>query len=202
MTWPYVAGLFDGEGSVYLGRVGGCGFPTVAIGQAGKRGLQLFESLKDFLDNEGIFGLYRGDKSNYAKGLRPNSIHDTMWAFRITRHNSVMAFLLKSLPYLIVKRSVAQDWLRFYKMYPKFTRAQCGQISADGRRRTGSCNRHLNRDKAVEILNQLRGGKSRQELATKYGVSYFHVRDIEIGRCWWWATGLPKFVYPKKSKAV
>lgn len=110
MTWEYIAGFFDGEGSIAT-RGEKTITPHVGLCQSGREGEMVLTVIQDFLRNEEIKSDVRLDMSG-GKLVRP------MWRLRMTERNACIKFLRSVIPYLIVKKVKTQDWLRHFTIYP------------------------------------------------------------------------------------
>lgn len=117
MKWAYIAGFFDGEGNVGMPLGHNC--PLLNITQAGDVGRLLLEEIKDFLATEGIH--CRIESVSIVLNHKP--------CYRIRMNaGSVVAFLVKVMPYLRIKRTIAQDVLRARKMFPSLTKGPVGKF--------------------------------------------------------------------------
>lgn len=109
-SWPYVAGLFDGEGTIFM-RCGQNGIvPVAAIYQGGKHGQGLLDSLREWLMPYGAkcFSKCAPNRSGFNKPV---------YVLTLRGRNPVGQFIIYALPYLNVKKTQAQDILRFIWMY-------------------------------------------------------------------------------------
>lgn len=118
MSWEYIAGFFDGEGHVGLGRQKHCGegrfsrgSPRVTMVQAHDRGRQLLEEISEFLVGHGIRSIVEIHQE--AQGKISESYH-----LRITGFNGVLSFLGAVFPFLRIKKTEAQDLIRYNKAFP------------------------------------------------------------------------------------
>lgn len=103
ISWPYIAGFFDGEGHASLGRL--------ALYQSGDEGCQLLREIQSFWHSQGIrAGLYAREGSKWGK--------KTEWSLHVCQCRSIIPVLQQMLPFLRIKRVVAQDLLRYAKMFP------------------------------------------------------------------------------------
>jgi hypothetical protein len=117
VNWSYIAGFFDGEGSIHMPM----GFkklkrPTVVIYQTDKGVLlQIQEFIKQFGINSTLDDVQY--KNHWTKKLiyrlRPHALVD------------VRKFLYHIAPHLILKRQLAEDAWRWARVYPALTRQQC-----------------------------------------------------------------------------
>ncbi len=118
ISWAYIAGFFDGEGHVSLGRQKNCGegqfsrgSPRVTIVQSRERGRVLLESIAGILAGHSI----RSAVDVHREAGDRNSV---TYRLRITGFNSVIRFLRLVFPYLHIKKIEAQDIIRYDKVFP------------------------------------------------------------------------------------
>lgn len=104
MTWQYIAGFFDGEGTVRFTNQGGL---AITIAQSRDRGADVLRKMCHFLSTQGI-------KSRQYKPYRQN-----MHTLGLTDRPHVLAFLRGVFPHTEVKRIEVQDHLRFTQLYPR-----------------------------------------------------------------------------------
>jgi len=111
MNWSYVAGLFDGEGTVGIGV--GKGTIAAAIAQSGSKGLSLLEEVATFVRGHGIRCVV------YSTGLAGQG-RRKLESYRLSIHGFSQAplFLKEILPLLRIKRSIAQDVIRYTTLFP------------------------------------------------------------------------------------
>ncbi len=113
ISLEYIAGFFDGEGSVstvaYKHRVG-IASTIVTISQTGDEGRYILAMIRDFLWERGIKGYVHSQVRRYP--------HRQMHHYKISARTSTTAFLALMLPRVSVKRVVVQDTLRFHQLYP------------------------------------------------------------------------------------
>lgn len=109
MNWAYVARFFDGEGSVSpQGLRTTC--LTIIVTQAGDTGKEVLEEMRDFMASEGI-GSKLAPRVEHYPNRKP--------VYRLCTSGPRAALMLKKMfPYLRVKKVIAQDVIRFRKMYP------------------------------------------------------------------------------------
>lgn len=121
LTWPYIAGFFDGEGCVTCYQIArpkkktnnGVVNVVASIAQSGKEGLFLFGEMKQFFLEHGIKCGIGNKKDKIATGH-----HRAMYSLRITSRSDVTKFLSAIFPFLSIKKVPAQDGLRFLKIFP------------------------------------------------------------------------------------
>ena len=121
VTWAYVAGLFDGEGSVSLqeDRSNGLGYLRIRIGQSGDAGQALLSRVQSFLTTESI-------KSTITDTfLVQRKTHYTLTVSAAGERRYSTAFLTGILPHLLLKKAVVQDVLRFFRLFPPIS-MRCG----------------------------------------------------------------------------
>jgi len=109
MSWPYVAGFFDGEGCIFMNHISGrlTGHYKVTITQSERPVLQ---GVAAFLAQNGIDSRIYGRQK--MTGQRRQLIN-----LIIQRKENVVKFLRFVIPYLWVKRVQAQDALRIMSMW-------------------------------------------------------------------------------------
>jgi len=115
INWAYIAGFFDGEGNIAIKRHSrnwGYGFPLCRTVQAGDRGFRILTKIKDFLEVEEI-------RSRISVKRDSAHIHQDCYDLSIDGWLGVNKFLTFLLPYLEVKRTEAQDILRYRRLYPR-----------------------------------------------------------------------------------
>jgi hypothetical protein len=118
MSWEYIAGFFDGEGHVGLGRQKRCGdghfsrgSPRVTMVQGLERGRTLLEEIQAFLASRGINSVVQVHSEGSAHERRS-------YRLRITGFRGVTHFLLCVFPYLRIKKVEAQDLIRYATVFP------------------------------------------------------------------------------------
>lgn len=131
VSWKYVAGFFDGEGSVQC---------YERIGKAGKQRLHrqfratiyqndrgVLEEIARFLGNEGI------RSSLIVHQTKPNG--HTSWQLQIGSVGNAYAFLTKILPCVLVKASAVEEAIRFIHRVVELVRSgDVGLMPANARR--------------------------------------------------------------------
>lgn len=139
MTWFYIVGFFDGEGSVStyynVGRRGG--ETRVHINQSGDVGHKLLEEIAGFLRARGIRSNITSTKPKRGR---------TIWAVQISSRESVERFLRAVRPYVRVKKQVVEDTLRFFAAFPPLPKGYVfrelnQQRAASGWYHSADCNR-------------------------------------------------------------
>jgi hypothetical protein len=113
MSWPYIAGFFDGEGSIRIPQGNGAMGIHIGIHQSANRGLVLLTKIKEFLKENGIAsGLqHQRDIPNTGKPM-----------YRLYIYNSAAAlrFIDFIFPYVHIKKLECQDISRLIRMYPPY----------------------------------------------------------------------------------
>lgn len=102
MTWEYIAGFFDGEGTIAKFNNGICHY-AIAITQANEEVLQ---EIKKFLKFGHVY-VIKKRKVNWKDA----------WILRISDNRQVLFFLKNVLPFLIVKRDKATKTVLILKDY-------------------------------------------------------------------------------------
>lgn len=120
IEWAYIAGFFDGEGSLnmkrgYLGKNALVSYIVpirLFITQGGADGLSVLQSICGFLIRNGI-------RAIIGKGsMRSPLSHRLVYDLQVTDYSSLTKILSGLLPYLRLKKTAIQDSLRFMKLYP------------------------------------------------------------------------------------
>src|SRR5260221_9626709 len=115
LTWEWIAGFFDGEGCVSTctntGR-NGTGSISASVSQSAAIGLEVLTDIKEFLGARGIKAYLTCQK--HPKNPRIND----NWQLRVMARTSVAPFLRGVIPYLRVKRVIADDTLRYLIAFP------------------------------------------------------------------------------------
>jgi hypothetical protein len=125
LSWEYVAGFFDGEGNIYNR------LPTrilVSVAQSGNRGKVLLEELQLLLDKEGIRSSLYKMKTHRFGAL-------DCWVVATSYRDGAQRWLELMLPYLRIKKTEAQDTLRYLKIFPFFTSKMKGSLISEGIKR-------------------------------------------------------------------
>lgn len=108
MTWAYIAGFFDGEGNIRMPhRSSG----QLSLHQADKRGLILFQEIKQFLEGYGI-------KCSIHCNKRPTPLGKPMYRLYTYNRHGVATFIKYTFPYLRIKKAECQDLMRYLKLFP------------------------------------------------------------------------------------
>lgn len=101
-TWAYIAGIFDGEGSIgYYSD----GQRRVSISQSGDEGKELLNFIKDKTGFGYIYFNIKFKPSQTIKNVRP------MHVWNASKRQEMRKFLNSVLPYLIIKREKAKEVL-------------------------------------------------------------------------------------------
>jgi len=113
MNWAYIAGFFDGEGSVGTCPATSGRHASVYIAQSGARGLLVLEEIREFISG------WKIKSSVFCTGKATQHMR-TMPSYRlgICGFTSTVAFLRIVFPYLRIKKAAAQDLIRYDKMFP------------------------------------------------------------------------------------
>lgn len=115
ITWPYLAGFFDGEGHLNTRNAS----PRFQITQ---KPVQVLEKIKEFLKTQ-----HNIQSGIYVHKPGKNRGEDNH-VLAIQKTKDVVYVLKHIFPYLIVKKTVAQDVLRYYKIYDKLVRSRHSQL--------------------------------------------------------------------------
>ena len=93
MTWKYIAGFFDGEGSITHNKKG----YRITISQTNK---EVLNNIKNYTGVGNIF-----------KNSKRRSHWKDSWVYYIAKQSDVFLFLKNILPYLIIKKNEANKTL-------------------------------------------------------------------------------------------
>lgn len=105
VSWPYIAGFFDGEGCV---RVGGRGV-MCTMAQAGAIGKTVLSDIQGFMLKQGVMcQLYVSQEG--------------VWSLNITSREALQEAAKHLLPLVRVKKVGLQDLVRFIKIFPSISR--------------------------------------------------------------------------------
>ncbi len=109
ISWPYLAGFFDGEGSICFSGRNTC----IQLPQAGPQGELILVEIQRFLDGYKIqSNLYYRLKSSPLSKLEDHRLF-------IQKKHDAKKFLSNILPYLNIKRVKALDSIRFLTLYSR-----------------------------------------------------------------------------------
>lgn len=112
MSWDYIAGFFDGEGSVYFPLGRNQHYPKMSVVQSQDRGLILLTEIRDFLLSQGIHCTLA--KPRMTSPLSNHPMH----CLDIYGRDSAIMFLKEVGPRLRIKRVISQDIIRFLSAFP------------------------------------------------------------------------------------
>lgn len=113
ITWDWLGGFFDGEGSVTLQQhhVWGSGI-SVDLPQSGPEGLTILTEIKQFLLENHI-------ETNALYVIPPIGLSKkTPYRLKVNKRESVILLLSQLIPYLRIKKIKVQDYLRHIKVFP------------------------------------------------------------------------------------
>lgn len=121
MNWAYVAGFFDGEGSVGMHSKPTDGYQSYRLFvQIAQKSTGVLHQIQAFLAAQGI------GAGTFVH--RPSRTHQLTLT-----GDSAFNFLSGVLPYLVVKKTITQDAVRLRRLFPPLTVQQ--QAMAGLRRR-------------------------------------------------------------------
>lgn len=176
MNWNYIAGFFDGEGTICTTARG----IQWSIAQSRERGRVVLEDIRTFLAEQGI------KSSVYQKKDRAS-----MFTLYVTDRERIKKLLLMLYPYLRIKRVEVQDCLRYMRLFPRRkSGAVLGMLISETRQiRHGNAGERHGKAKLTmvqvdEIRRALDDGTPRIELARRYGVHYNTITAIRAGVTW------------------
>ena len=108
MNWAYISGFFDGEGSLSLHTTR----MNLSIYQSGAIGEQVLREIHDWLSTKEIESIL------YHRNRTDTLSKKELWELRLGKRNSQLKFLAGVLPFIRVKKVLAQDCVRYYTMFP------------------------------------------------------------------------------------
>lgn len=117
MTWAYIAGFFDGEGTIWfpLAKKRGRMAPTASMFQTD---ITPLKKIKEFLEVHGI------KTYEYSTKLKNPISKKIIHRLQMRSKKDVELFLYHISPYLIVKKKLAEDVWRWCKIFPIYTKEQ------------------------------------------------------------------------------
>lgn len=126
MNWAYVAGFFDGEGHLsYAGSASTTRIHwTLAITQKDIRPLRAIEG---FLADHGIGGRVREHDRKARRGMHRLTVGQSL---------AVANMIGRMLPYLIVKKQLAEDVRRSILIWPPFSTSMVTMRAREAAKRT------------------------------------------------------------------
>ncbi len=130
MSWEYIAGFFDGEGSISgITRASNACW-GVSISQSNFSGSgvapPILLEISAFLTLRGINHTVCPNKDKDKKAH-----HRDNFSLQIFNRAGMSAFIRGTLPFLRVKKQVAEDLVRFLKIYPSLQGHLAGRRRAD-----------------------------------------------------------------------
>lgn len=152
LNWAYIAGFFDGEGSITYNTVysGGQGIGRITIAQSGQIGKDLLLEIKGFLNQNGIA---------CSVALNSHKVKHEHWkqGYILYVHTKTGArkFCLWVIPYLRIKKVGCQDFLRFSTIFPRLT-----GLTTHAKVST------------ADLVADLRSGLNRKQIAEKHNMKY------------------------------
>lgn len=164
VSWEYIAGFFDGEGSVSTCNFSlrpGVAATIVTVSQTGAEGFAILTLIRNFLWDREIKG--------YVHSQARRAPYRQMHHLKICARKSVTTFLWQMLPRVSVKRVIVQDTLRFYTLYPSLRSA----VTIERNKLRGKYGA-LNLDVAG-LRADLAAGMSRTQLAQKHGTNTYTI---------------------------
>lgn len=143
INWAYVAGFFDGEGSIsFSRRNGGTSCTVVGLAQSQEHGKTgpptVFVAISEFLRCRQIrHNVYEVGARETPTFVHERAVHTyrTVYHIQIQNRPGITAFLQGVYPYLYVKKQKAEDALRFLKLFPDmrgyFSNVRQAHLSVD-----------------------------------------------------------------------
>jgi len=134
ITWPYLAGFFDGEGSLgtYNNNSRAGGNSTLTLCQSGERGREVLVAIKAFLGEHGIPSYLSDRKASDG----PIMTRQALWYLRVVGRKNLLKLLPAIRPYVIVKKQIVEDTYRFWILNPPANGFYFRSLNAE-RKRTG-----------------------------------------------------------------
>jgi len=141
MNWSYIAGFFDGEGYIGLGRQKHCGegrysrgAVRITITQTRDRGRILLEEISEFMSEFGI-------TSNISVKDHENIKWACTYKLRMEGFPNCSKFISSVFPHLRIKKVEAQDMWRYNRAFPSLVGK--GHSHADNVRKAWITRRRL-----------------------------------------------------------
>lgn len=138
MNWAYIAGFFDGEGSIHV-PMGQKFVTSVFISLYQSDQLPLLR-IQKFLESHGIHCKVRQEK-RIREGPHRIVSKKEQYILEFSKKESAYIFLRSIRPYSLVKKQIVEDCIRYLKIFPPMTKAQ-----REWRRVEGM---HLRRERAA-----------------------------------------------------
>ena len=164
VSWDYIAGFFDGEGSVSTMNFthrDTLAATIVTLSQTGAEGERILSDINRFLWENGVKG--------YVHSQIRRARYRQMHHLKICARDSVQGFLEAMLPRVSVKRVIVQDTLRFIKVFPSIH----GPITSLRNRERGKQGAVI---LDVDVLKAERSaGASMKALAAKHGCTTYTI---------------------------
>jgi hypothetical protein len=175
ITWQYVAGFFDGEGTISIGQRG----IQWSIAQSHLRGREVLRRIQSFLLHEGI------KSSVYI--ARPDDCN-TLY---VTDRKRVRDVISKLMPFLIVKKVECQDALRWMTIFPAMRRgSSLGMLISEARRRgkptwgPNNSRLKLNPELVREIRECAARGVRTYVLSRVHGIHFNTLKAVITRKTW------------------
>lgn len=120
VTWEWLAGFFDGEGTARIGRSNSIS-PMWQLVQAGDRGERVIREVASFITQQGVkrYTLYSRAANYPGKDIVSRL---ECWLLQVFSREDVILIYRGMLPYLRVKKTDVQDILRYCILYPALNR--------------------------------------------------------------------------------
>jgi intein/homing endonuclease len=168
MSWEYIAGFFDGEGWVgmSMGVRRNCSNVRVRIVQTAERGRILLETIQAFIAKAGI-------KSSVRISPTGDDNRQILWVLEISSRDSTLRFLRMVMPFIHIKRTEAQDIIRYCTMFPIMAQSLRQMLAAEA----GYVSK-IGNDAVLEIRRRKLAGERTGVLAKEFGVDRHSISRI------------------------
>lgn len=183
MNWAYIAGFFDGEGCISTRQGTNNPFRLTIVQSKKNNGESLLNEIGGFLSGHQIrSGIHLRNREKCP-----------MVVLYIGQRRSIVKFLLGVMPYLRVKRILAQDVLRYSRIYPIFKelhvyRGYCEpgipRPWTKGTKHLRNRGKVLTLDQARSIFALRNSGRFQKDIAKEFGVCKTMVHLIWSGKRW------------------
>jgi len=166
MSLEYIAGFFDGEGWVGMSRAAKGVNVRVRIVQTAERGRILLEEIQTFM---AVFNV----KSSVRIAPTGDTARKILWVLEITSRRSVLEFLQRVMPFIHIKRTEAQDVIRYCTIFPIMPQRQRQRLAAEA-----GYVAKIGNEAILEIKRRKLAGERTCVLAREFGVERHTIARI------------------------